>query len=308
VSLETGENDATLLLSSGAARYEMPLLAAEDYPSLPDMALPAVMFSRAVLLRALERTAFSTDRDSEYEARTVVRLEPDAAAGTMTLIATDIYRISVTPARWEQAHGKVPPAYIRGDFLQRWARAMKEGGGITVTLGFSVQDGSAAVAVLRDGSKEMTARCTTLPEYVNWQRASQMPDGDHLAVTADAAGLAAVVRRVGTILPEKSPVWLTFTEGEVKVATSRMEGRASGADIFPVTYDGPRFQIAFNARRLEEGLAAVGGTAAIVMTTPVKPAFLMRVPDSGEKEISFEDREFRHVIMPFGRSAEKPPE
>lgn len=306
VEMETA-GDGTLVLSGGTAGYEMPLLVAADYPSPPSMPDPLVTFDRFTLLTAIERTAFSADPKNAEPHRAVVRIEPDMDAGTLTLIATDVFRISVTPVRWLAAEGPVPAAYIRADLLQRWAHALKSGGGQAVTIGFAYDGTGTSVMVLRDGSKEASARCMKLPEYVNWAKASQLPEGEYLTATVDSAGLATVARRVGTFLPPTSPLWLTFADGEVRVATSRAEGRVAGADTFPVGYDGPRFQAAFNAARLEEGLSAMGGRTQIVMTTATRPAFLMRVPD-GKEELSFEDKAFRHVVMPFGRSTEKPPE
>lgn len=317
VTMETtGEGEAgSLLLSCGSARYEMPLLAEQDYPSLPELPGPALKFDRAVFGRALERTVFSADPKHADAPRTVVRLEPDAAAGALVLVATDIFRISVTPVKWQLASADIPLAYIRANILQHWVHALKSGGG-SVTLGFAGFAASdrengepvASLAVLRDGSKESAARCLPLPEYVNWKRASGLPAGEYLTAGVDAAGLAEVVHRLGTILPPTSPLWLTFSGGEARVATSKAEGRATGADVFPVSWNGPRFQIAFKPAKLEEGLKAMGGYTEIVMTTPTRPAFLMRAKGAGEKEITFEDKAFRHVIMPFGRSTEPAPE
>jgi DNA polymerase-3 subunit beta len=307
IEMETS-GDGTLVLAAGAARYEMPLLDAGEYPSLPVMPEPLVTFDAPALMQAIERAAFAADPKNAEPHRTVVSLEPDIETGTLTLVATDVYRISVAPVRWLSAGGPVPPAYIRADLLQRWARSLRGSGDRAVTVGFTATEGTAATAVIRDGSREATARCLPLDKYVDWRKALRMPAGEHLAAEADATGLAAVVHKLAAIMPPKTPLWLTFAEGEVKVATSRAEGRATGADVFPAAWEGPRFQIGFEPGRLEEGLAAMGGRTRIIMTTPSKPAFMMRIPGTGEEGMPFEDEAYRHVLMPFARSAAQPAE
>jgi DNA polymerase III subunit beta len=307
IQVETS-GDGTLVLASGTAVYSMPLLDAGEYPSLPVLPDPAVTFEAAALVQAIERAAFAANARHAEPHLSVVRLEPDMEAGTLTLVATDAFRISVAPVQWLSAAGQVPEAYIRADLLQRWVRALSGSGDRPVTLGFAASGGAASVAALRDGAREATARCVSLEKYVDWRRGTRAPAGEHLAAEVDAAGLAAVVHKLASVMAPKLPLWLTFSGGEVKVATSRAEGRATGADVFPAAWEGPRFQIGFEPGRLEEGLAAMGGRTRIVMTTPSKPAFMMRVPGTGEGEMPFGEQEYRHVLMPFARSAAQPAE
>jgi DNA polymerase-3 subunit beta len=307
VELETGENENTLILTCGAARYDFPLLDARAYPDIPVVPAACATFDAAALIRAAERTAFAANPEHVEAAATVVHFEPDPASGTMVLVATDKYRVSAARVPYQSCGEDVPEVNIPASALRDWARAMKTGSGPVVTMGFSRDfKGAPVTAGLADGSRETTIRLTALEEYLKWQKWAALPK-EFEAAEVDTAGMIAAIRPLAALIKPLSPLYCTFTPGEVQLATSRVSGRASGADSFPVTYDGPRIQLAFRAQFLEEALAAAGGVATFIMTGSGKPVYVTPVTESG-KGGSGSEEDFLHVVMPISSPTEPPPE
>jgi DNA polymerase III subunit beta len=307
VDLETDTEENTLTLTCGAASYVLPLLAAAEYPQIPAMPVPSGSFAGPAFVRAAERVAIAADPGNASPAKTVVCLEPDAQANAMTMVATDGMRISVARVPWEAAGG-MPSLYVPAGALRDWARAMKsETGRVTIGCTRDRQENPLTVA-LADGSRETSARLTALEEYPKWQKWTTLPAKDFLAAEVDTQGLLAAVKPLAALIPEVSPLYLTFTSGEVRLATSRVSGRASGADSFPVAYDGPRIQIAFKSRFLEDALGAAGGVATMIMTGPGNAVFMTPVTESGKGDAPDGGGQFLHVLMPIRSPVEPPPE
>ena len=311
VELETDADENTLALTCGAARYVLPLLDAALYPQTPDMPAPAGSFVGPALVRAVERVAFAADPDSAELAKTVVHFEPDPRDGTVTLVATDKYRVSIAARIPCEMTGEgAPAADIPAGALRDWARAMKAGCGQAVTVGFSRDlRGNPTAIGLADGSRETSIRLTELEEYLDWRKWAALPVGDFAAAEVDTQGLAAAVKPLAALIPDMAPLYVTFTDGEVLLATSRVSGRASGADSFPVIYDGPRIQMAFRPKFLEEALTAAGGTATLIVTGAAKPMYVTPVTESGKgKNAGADGDRFLHIVMPISKPVEPPPE
>jgi DNA polymerase III subunit beta len=309
VELETDPGENALVLTCGAARYAIPLLDAALYPQIPGMPDPAGSFAGPALVRAVERTVLAADPDAAEPARTVVRFEPDAEGETVTLVATDTRRVSVARIPCETVDWAMPAAHIPASALSAWARAMKSGGAGRVQAGFTrgAQESPLTIG-LADGSRETSIRLTALEEYVNWRRFATLPAENFLAAEVDTAGLVAAVKPLAALIPDLAPLFLTFTKGEVRLATGRVGGRASGADSFPVAYDGPRFQLAFRASFLEDALTATGGVATLIMTGPSRAVYVTPVTESGKGKSDDDGGQFLHVVMPIGNPTEPPPE
>jgi DNA polymerase III subunit beta len=307
VELEVDENENTLVLTCGAARYVIPLLDAKVYPQIPDMPAPMGSFAGHALVRALERVVIAADPNNASPPKTVVRFEPDPGKGTVTMVATSGPRISVARIPCEMAGG-MPVAHVPASALRDWARAMKPTVGGRVTIGFTRDlQGNPGTAALADGSRETSVRCTA-SDYPEWRKWAALPAGEFLAAEVDTAGMVAAIKPLAALIPDVAPLYLTFTPGEVLLATSRVSGRASGADSFRAGYDGPRFQIAFRAGYLEEALTAAGGVATMIMTGHAKAVYVTPVTKSGKGESGDDGEHFLHVVMPIGSPTEPPPE
>jgi DNA polymerase III subunit beta len=98
VDLVTDGTRATL--KCGAATFTLVLLPEEEYPSLPEMPPLAGTVGSDALATAIGQVAIAAGRDDTLPALTGIRIE--IAGDTLTLVATDRYRLAVRELRWSR--------------------------------------------------------------------------------------------------------------------------------------------------------------------------------------------------------------
>src|SRR6476661_291708 len=87
-----------VVLTCGAARFTLPTLPVEDYPSLPAMPTTAGSLESDVFGAAVAQVALAAGRDDTLPVLTGVRVEIEG--DQLTLAATDRYRLAVRTLRW----------------------------------------------------------------------------------------------------------------------------------------------------------------------------------------------------------------
>src|SRR2546421_3074072 len=87
-----------LELVCGSARFTLPTMPVEDYPTLPEMPETAGAVDAAVFAGAVAQVAVAAGRDDTLPLLTGVRVELEGS--TMTLLATDRYRLAIKELEW----------------------------------------------------------------------------------------------------------------------------------------------------------------------------------------------------------------
>src|SRR5918998_52711 len=87
-----------LSISCGNARFSLPTLPVEDYPSLPVMPSSAGVVDSDVFAEAVGQVAVAAGRDDTLPMLTGVRLEIED--DRVTPAATDRYRLAVREFAW----------------------------------------------------------------------------------------------------------------------------------------------------------------------------------------------------------------
>ena len=132
VELVTDGTRATL--KCGSATFTLVLLPEEEYPTLPEMPPLAGSVGSDALATAIGQVAIAAGRDDTLPALTGIRIE--IAGDTLTLVATDRYRLAVRELRWNPARPDLStavlvPARVLGDT----ARALTAGAEVAISLG-----------------------------------------------------------------------------------------------------------------------------------------------------------------------------
>src|SRR5215813_4111323 len=89
---------AHLELVCGSARFTLPTMPVEDYPTLPEMPSSAGTVDAAGFAAAVAHVAVAAGRDDTLPLLTGVRVELEG--DTMTLLATDRYRLAIKELTW----------------------------------------------------------------------------------------------------------------------------------------------------------------------------------------------------------------
>ncbi len=101
------------VLTCGNATFTLLTMPTEDYPTLPEMPPPTGSVGSDVFAAAVTQVAIAAGRDDTLPVLTGVRVEIEG--DTMTLAATDRYRLAVRELRWNPER-----ADLSASALARW--------------------------------------------------------------------------------------------------------------------------------------------------------------------------------------------
>jgi len=285
-------NGDRLHLACGRARFDLRLMAVEDFPSLP---APAAEAATAVLkaddfARTVGQVARAASTDDARPVLTGVSLR--ATAGSLTAAATDSYRLAVRTVPWEQ--GADMTALVPRRALveaQRAAEAL--GSEVRLVL-------EPAQVTFAFGDRRLTTRLLEgkFPDY-----GQLIPEGHERRLEIDRADLMEVVKRVAVVGTDGgstvAPVTLHLSADTVRVTAGTGEvGQAE--ESLPGVLEGEDLEIAFNPRYLTDGLdVAASERVFLHFRDELKPAVLRSAP-AGQPDQSAPATagDFLYLLMP----------
>jgi DNA polymerase-3 subunit beta len=281
---------AHLELVCGSARFTLPTMPVEDYPTLPEMPASAGTVEAATFAAAVQQVAVAAGRDETLPMMTGVRIELNGS--TMAMLATDRYRLAMREIQWSpDDHDISLNALVPAKTLADTAKTLGPlGGEVTVAL----SQGAAGEGMIgfAGGTRRTTSRLLDGANYPPVR--SLFPDASNAQARVGVSALAEVVRRVALVAERATPVRLSFSEeGLVVEAGGTEEARASEA--MEATFTGEPLMIAFNPQYLLDGLAALGApTAVLSFIDAFKPAVISPAGEDGEIIPGY-----RYLIMPI---------
>jgi DNA polymerase-3 subunit beta len=264
-------------ITCGSARFTLPTMPVEDYPTLPEMPEMAGTVEAAVFASAVSQVAIAAGRDDTLPMLTGVRLELEGSK--LTLLATDRYRLAVREIEWRpDAPDMSLAALVPARTLDDTAKTLGPLGG-SVTVALSRGGMGEGMIGFAGGTRRTTSRLLDgdFPKV-----RALLPDTHNAQARIRVSALNEVVRRVGLVAERTTPVRLSFSsDGLVVEASGSEDARASEA--MDCTYDGEEMTIAFNQQYLLDGLKALDAPIAVLsFTDPKKPAVMSPAKDDGE--------------------------
>jgi DNA polymerase-3 subunit beta len=281
---------ARVTIACGSARFTLPTMPLEDYPTLPTMPTTAGTVDSEAFAHAVAQVANAAGRDDTLPMLTGVRLEIDG--DRITLAATDRYRLAARELAWKpEQDGVSQVALIPARTLDASAKTLTGGPEVTLALS-SGGAGEGIIGFSGGASRAGTAsrRTTTRLLDVQFPPYQKLWPTDFAAEAEVAvAPLIEAVKRVALVAERGTPVRLEFVEGGVTLsAGGDDEGRAEEA--LEVSISGDPLTVAFNPGYLLDGLGALDAeTAVLRFTTSIKPAVI-----SGKDSTT----DYRYLIMP----------
>ena len=283
-----------VVLTCGAARFTLPTLPVEDYPSLPDMPETAGSLESDVFAGAVSQVALAAGRDDTLPVLTGVRLEIEDDA--LTLAATDRYRLAVRTLPWKPGTpGLSTTALVPARTLADTAKALTSGP--EVTLALSSAGGGEGMIGFEGGGRRSTSRLLEgeFPKY-----RSLLPSESSAVAEVSTAPFVEAVKRVALVAARNAPVRLGFSaDGVVLEAGGADDAQAS--ERLDCTWEGTAstepFSIAFNPGYLLDGLSAVDSdTTTLSFTGPTRPAVLTAKREGDTRSPA--DSDYRYLLMP----------
>jgi DNA polymerase-3 subunit beta len=281
---------AHLELVCGSARFTLPTMPVEDYPTLPEMPSSAGTVDAAAFAAAVAQVAVAAGRDETLPMMTGVRLELNGTS--LAMLATDRYRLAMREMQWNPDDPEISlNALVPAKTLNDTAKTLGPLGGEVVLALAQGQAGEGMIG-FAGGTRRTTSRLLDGANYPPVR--SLFPAAHNAAARVSVAALVEVVRRVALVAERTTPVLLSFNEdGLVVEAGGTEEARASEA--MEATFTGEPLTIGFNPQYLIDGLQNLGApTAVLSFVDAFKPAVISPAGDDGEIVLGY-----RYLIMPI---------
>lgn len=290
--VEVAAIEAHLEITCGSARFTLPTMPVEDYPSLPALPERAGTVDAAAFGAAVSQVALAAGRDETLPMMTGVRVELNGPS--LALLATDRYRLAIREIDWNPDHPQVSAnALVPARTLADTAKTLGPlGGELVIALAASGAGGEGMIGFAA-GERRTTSR---LLDGANYPPVRNLfPTSHNAQARVPVAGLTEVVRRVSLVAEKTTPVRLSFgPDGVVVEAGGAEEARASEATEASFDGDEP-MTLAFNPAYLLDGLGALDAPNAVFsFVEPGKPAVLAPAGDDGEIVPGY-----RYLIQPI---------
>jgi DNA polymerase-3 subunit beta len=263
-------------LICGEAAFTLATLPTGEYPELPELPQLAGTADGGVLAAAIGQVTPAASRDDTLPMLTAVSVELDGK--TMTLAATDRYRLAVRELDWDPSagdgeHGRVAvlvPARTLADAARMMSpgvpvRIMLRDSGTSVTRGPASGGATGGDAMSGDamigfeaGERRLTTRLLA-GEFIRYR--SRFPEEFGCTAELPAEAFAEAVRRVSLVAERGTPVQLSFAPGRVTVGAAT-QGQARARETVPADFTGDEPVIAFSPHYLLDGIVAAAAGAA----------------------------------------------
>ncbi|ASW52914.1 DNA polymerase III subunit beta [Plantactinospora sp. KBS50] len=281
---------AHLELVCGSARFTLPTMPVEDYPTLPEMPESAGTIDAAAFATAVAQVAIAAGRDETLPMMTGVRLELNG--GNLVMLATDRYRLAMRELPWQPDDAEISMnALVPARTLNDTAKTLGPLGG-EVTLALAHGGAGEGMIGFAGGTRRTTSRLLDGANYPPVR--SLFPATSNAQAQVAVAALVEVVKRVALVAERTTPVLLSFSsDGLVVEAGGTEEARASEA--MDATFTGEPMTIGFNPQYLIDGLQNLGSaTAVLSFVDAFKPAVISPASEDGEVVPGY-----RYLIMPI---------
>lgn len=283
---------AKVSLTCGSARFSLQTMPVDEYPTLPDMPAAAGTVASDRFAAAVSQAVVAAGRDDMLPVLTGVRIEIEG--DTISLLATDRFRLSHRELRWEPASTDASAAaLVPAKVLADTAKSLTAGNQVTIALSSS---GTGEGIIGFEGSAGGGVRRTTTRLLDGeFPKVRTLFPNEHATIArVDKASLIESVKRVSLVAERNTAVQLAFSDGVLTLdAGSGDEAQAS--ESIEAGVNGEDITTGFNPQFLLDGLTAIEAPVVeLAFTQASKPAVMAGVATlDGEADL-----DFRYLLMP----------
>ena len=278
-----------VLVTAGSAKFTLPTLPLNEYPNLPNMPEQSGAIASDIFSTAVNQVAVAAGRDDSLPTLTGIHV--DISRETITLAATDRYRLAVREINWTPNDPDIATsALLRARTLADAAKTI--GNTKSVSVAIAPTTSNERLVGFASESKTMTSRQLdgSFPPYRHL-----LPSESTATAIIEVAKLLDSVRRVALVTDKTVPLRLKFNNNTLQLEAGAGD-EAQATEELEIDYKGEAIDIAFNPTFLSDGLTALGTTYVnIAFTGSNKPAML-----TGQNKVdSKADSSFRYLLMPM---------
>ena len=298
--VEISAEGTRVSLTCGNARFSLPTMAVEDYPTLPSLPEETGVISADLFAEAIGQVAIAAGRDDTLPMLTGIRVE--ISGESVVLAATDRFRLAVRELKWSTASPNLEAAVlVPAKTLAEVAKAGTSGSDVHLALGDGTGVGKEGLLGIRSGGKRSTTRLLD----AEFPKFRQLLPTEHTAVaTIGVAELTEAIKRVALVADRGAQVRMEFSEGALRLSAGADDvGRAE--EDLEVEFVGEPLTIAFNPTYLADGLGSLhSDRVSFGFTTPSRPAVMRPAGDgdaaagAGTRPFPALQTEYVYLLMP----------
>ena len=286
-------------LSCGSARFSLPTMAVEDYPTLPTLPDETGVVSSELFAEAIGQVAVAAGHDDTLPMLTGIRVE--ISGEKVVLAATDRFRLAVRELTWStDAAGVEAAVLVPAKTLSEAAKAGADGADVHLSLGSGPAVGKEGLLGIRSKGKRSTTRLLD----AEFPKFRQLLPTEHTAMaTLGVAELTEAIKRVALVADRGAQVRMEFADGVLRLSAGADDvGRAE--EDLPVEFAGEPLTIAFNPTYLTDGLGSLhSDRVTFGFTTPSRPAVLRPAGDddaaaTGAGPFPAAQTDYVYLLMP----------
>ena len=278
-----------VLVTAATSKFTLPTLPINEYPNLPTMPETTGVISSDVFATAVNQVAIAAGKDDSLPTLTGIHVDIDKE--TITLAATDRYRLAVREIQWNPNNPEIATsALLRARTLADAAKTVA--GAKDVTLAIAPSTSHDRLVGFAAQTKTMTSRMLdgTFPPYRHL-----LPTESIANATIEVSAFLDSVRRVALVTDKTVPLRLRFSGTSLHLEAGAGE-EAQANEELAIDYIGDAIEIAFNPTFLMDGLHAVNTPYVnIAFTGSNKPAVLS---GKTERDGAISDN-YRYLLMPM---------
>src|SRR6202048_680729 len=201
-------------LTCGAARFSLPTMAVEDYPTLPALPDETGVISADLFTEAIGQVAVAAGRDDTLPMLTGIRVEISGEA--VVLAATDRFRLAVRQLTWSTSSADIEAAVlVPAKTLAEATKAGITGGDVQLALGAGPNVGKEGLLGIRSEGKRSTTRLLD----AEFPKFRQLLPTEHTAIaTVGVAELSEAIKRVALVAARGAQVRMEFADDALRVS------------------------------------------------------------------------------------------
>jgi DNA polymerase III subunit beta len=279
VTLELRSEQRDVEIRGGSSTFHLRTLAADEFPRVPEFEGEQIALAGSALAETVDRVARAASRDEVRPILTGILVS--ASASTLTMVATDSYRLSVKHTELEQSISGELEANVP-------ARAMRELGRLVAQEGIdevAIAQLSNQIVFRADGA--LLASRLIEGQFPSYKQL--LPESFEHEVRLPREEFLEATRRISQLAQRNAPLRLAFSEGEVTVAAETPDV-GDATESMPAPFEGEPLEIAFNPHFLIDGVESIEtDEIALQLTSPLRPGLL--------RPLGRED--FSYLVMPI---------
>ena len=274
--------DDKLTIRAGRSRFQLPTIAADDYPAFPETEFTTRFVMPApTLARVIDAVRFAvSSEETRYYLQGVFF---HAYENTLRMATTDGHRLARYVMDLPEGAEGMSDAILPKKAVNELRKLLDDAGKDNVIVEFSTSR-----ARFTFGDAEMTLATKlidgTFPDYTR-----VIPNNNDKVLLVNPKSFAQGVDRVATVASEKTRIIkMTLDQDKVTLSVNSPEGSVAHEDL-PADYDAQGFDIGFNAAYLRDVLAQIDGDTVELHLADAMAPILVRQNDSSAAT---------YVIMP----------